>query len=538
MISNQTLLKIRPIVGPPGTGKTHKKIKKLYSELFDKYGPERGIVLTHTTVARKELVDTIKSIEKVKDSSFLKEDEDYFKFRICTIHAYTRKKSGERREVFDKRSDYENLCNVAPMLRQKNGGNVKKDPVKYHPFFRCNAEAHGKGKSISEHWKTAEDPSKSYEPYNLAEILHMQKKYIKFKEDNHVQDYQDMLDSYNRKREVPLVDFLIVDEAQDCNVPQMLAIERMAEHAKEIILVGDPNQTIFQFSGANPDFFERLFAKVKGDDELKQGLRCSKAINTFAKKIIKPIWDHYEYERVWQPTAIEGSVQFMPDLSSSKGLNNLMEKIKNSQESFLFTYRSEKSKEWIIPFFKREGYKYAQVGSVYNHVSDDELSAHVTWPSFLKGVPQSLEQIKHYWDHLDKTYKLKDARIFKKLVNKEYNYNEFVKLGYLKEGLEKKKGFYQLVKVPKTEEKQELLQERLQYITRVIAKGNINQKSKIQYGNFHQVKGLTRDNVIVDLTLTRDEPEFEQRRLGYVAVTRGKYDAWILKTQKGKELVI
>ena len=63
-------------------------------------------------------------------------------------------------------------------------------------------------------------------------------------------------------------------------------------------------------------------------------------------------------------------------------------------------------------------------------------------------------------------------------------------------------------------------------------------KSIVEYGNFHQVKGLTRDNVIVDRTITRYEPSFEQRRLGYTAVTRGKHEAWILKSQNGRELIL
>ena len=82
MISKQTRSKIRVIVGPPGTGKTHIRIKEEYSKLYDKYGPERGILLTHSNVARRELVDTIKSIEKVKNNNHLKEDEDYFKYKI------------------------------------------------------------------------------------------------------------------------------------------------------------------------------------------------------------------------------------------------------------------------------------------------------------------------------------------------------------------------------------------------------------------------------------------------------------------------
>ena len=103
-------------------------------------------------------------------------------------------------------------------------------------------------------------------------VLKIKEQFEKFKRDNHLQDYPDMLDSYIRKPKVPQVDFLIVDEAQDCSVPQMHAIDRIAEHVKEIILVGDPNQTIFQFAGADPDFFEKLFAKVKDEDELKVGL--------------------------------------------------------------------------------------------------------------------------------------------------------------------------------------------------------------------------------------------------------------------------
>ena len=111
-------------------------------------------------------------------------------------------------------------------------------------------------------------------------------------------------------------------------------------------------------------------------------------------------------------------------------------------------------------------------------------------------------------------------------------------MGYLKNELENKRAFWQLAKVQRTEEKKEQLKERHQYITRVIATGNINQRSKIEYGNFHQVKGLTRDNVIVDRSITRYEPSFEQRRLGYTAVTRGRHEAWILNTQTGKELII
>ena len=131
---------------------------------------------------------------------------------------------------------------------------------------------------------------------------------------------------------------------------------------------------------------------------------------------------------------------------------------------------------------------------------------------------------------------LKDARIFKKITKKNYTFQEFINLGYLDESLKDKEDFYQLVKIPKEEERRKKHDQRMIYIKTIINKNNLNQKSTIELGNFHQVKGLTRDNVIVDRTLTRAEPYFEQLYLYYVACSRGKHDLWILKTQKRRQL--
>mgnify|MGYP001208827078 FL=1 len=538
MISNQTLSKIRPIVGPPGTGKTHIKIKKLYKEYLHKYGPERGIVLTHTNVAARELKETITSIEEVKE---LKKEEEFFEDRICTIHSYTNNNSEMPRnlKVFDKNA-YDELCKYYSLFGKTNNVHVRNDPVKKHPFFKFRSNAYGRGLDFKKCWMKSENPSRAYDPYDLKMLLAMQENYNKFKEKKY-KDFEDMLEYFNNSKQDLLIDFLIIDEAQDCNVPQMLAIERMAKNAKVVVMVGDPNQTIFQFAGANPDFFEKLFAKVKDEDELKEGFRCSKAINSFAKKIIKPIWDFYGYERVWSPTKEEGSVQFLPDLNGSPALKNLINKMRNSNESFLFTYRSAKSREdWILPFLRREGFKFKHVANKNNHVSDEELNVYYTWPEFLKGVPKSLKEIKQYHERLNKKYKCnKNWPREGTLINKDYTFQDFVRKGYLSGELKKENSFYKLHKKYKEGAEQDDNQTvKIKYINRIIQKDNLNQKSIIEYGNFHDVKGLTRDNVIVDLSLTRDEDKFDQRRLGFVGLTRGRYDAWILKTKTGKELII
>ena len=215
--------------------------------------------------------------------------------------------------------------------------------------------------------------------------------------------------------------------------------------------------------------------------------------------------------------------------------------MRDSNESFLFTYRSAKSREdWILPFLKREGFKFKHVANKNNHVGDEELNVYYTWPEFLKGVPKSLGEIKQYHERLHKKYKCnKNWPREGSIINKEYTFQDFVRKGYLSEELKKENSFYKLHKKYKKDSEQDDYQTvKIKYINRIIQKDNLNQKSIIEYGNFHDVKGLTRDNVIVDLSLTRDEDKFDQRRLGFVGLTRGRHDAWILKTQTGKELII
>ena len=532
----QTQSKIRFVVGPPGTGKTHIWILEKYKELYKLYGADKLILLSHTNVATKELRAAIKNLDEIKNDPIIQEDvDDFLEKRIRTIHAYCKAAVKTRREVFSKKTDYPELLKVIPLMNLAKGAQKIIDPLKKHPVFRCISEAHGRGLTIAEHWNSTEAPLESYKPYNNHQIMDIKKAYEEWKKENFIQDYNDMIDNFNKSKNPHIIDALIVDEAQDSNVPQLTAIEKMSEHVKDghLYFVGDPNQTIFKFSGSNPELFEKLARTPY--KELEVGKRCSEAINEYCKRIIKPIWDHYDYKRVWTPTEVKGSVSMLPNLQGSQELSNLLNKINNSDESFLFTFRAEKSKQWLIPFLHKYGFKYSLVGG-YQKVSDAELNSHYSWPLFLKGVPQSLDQIKAYWKHMDKEFKLKDSRIFKKMINRDYTFQEFVNLGYLSSSIADTTDFYNVCKKVKGEIAQLKFREKIMYIRSVINNNNLNQKAKIEYGNFHTVKGITRDNVIIDLSITRPEPYFEQLYLAYVGCSRGRNDLWVLRTQTGREL--
>ena len=79
--------------------------------------------------------------------------------------------------------------------------------------------------------------------------------------------------------------------------------------------------------------------------------------------------------------------------------------------------------------------------------------------------------------------------------------------------------------------------DRILYIQKILQKGfNLEGDVKVRYGNIHTVKGLTFDNVIVDLTATRIEDYFTQLRLKYVAYSRGKFDCWTKSSQRAYTL--
>ena len=79
----------RFVAGPPGTGKTHTFIVKLYKELLNKYSPENIIILSHTNVAADEIRHAILELPEMKEKGLRKK---FFKYRISTIHSFCKSK--------------------------------------------------------------------------------------------------------------------------------------------------------------------------------------------------------------------------------------------------------------------------------------------------------------------------------------------------------------------------------------------------------------------------------------------------------------
>ena len=505
--------KLRFMVGPPGTGKTSTFITSKYIELLKNYNYKKIIILSHTNVAADEIKDEILKLPEMQGVT-----KKALKDNICTIHHYCKDKATIGEQVLDY-DDYKNLCRIDSIFQRHKVTQSQFDN-REHGYFKFVREAYGFNRSLKEHWKKSD---KKYNTYSITDIENMVPIVEAYNKQNGKLDFHDMIKRFIDKAVEPDIDALIVDEAQDSNKTQKIALDKIATNAKEYWFVGDPDQTIFEWAGADAHEFYTL---SQGAKELEQGHRCSKTINALCKRIIAPIWNHYGTHRVWKSTDIEGNHYYLPNLEKNcSAMETLLDKIKNTNETFLFTYRQKPSDSWIKKFFKQHGIEFAHVGNTA-HVPKKELKCHKLWPDFCKGTPMSLRQIKDFWSYMGSKVIVhgKGDETFEEWVDREYTIDYLIYHKYLKKNAAQERDFA-LIRT-KTEA------DRILYIKKILQnKYDLDKDVRVKYANIHTVKGLTFDNVIVDETRFRPEDYFSQLRLKYVAYSRGKYDCWKIASQ-------
>ena len=521
------------IPGPPGTGKTHKWLKNKYVDLLKKYPWDRIVILSHTNTAADEIIKAVNKLPELKNVP-----DTNLQDQICTIHSYFRAEYLNIKKY--EREDHKIFC------KENSGMNIvkKNTPWEKHPLYEFISHAHGKGYDLTsdveleKYWALCE--RSRYQNYRLqgpGGLLELKKKYDTYRNNlEHKRvSFVDMIDNFRFKSEIPKdIDVLIVDEAQDCSKPQIHALQIAATHAKEFIFIGDADQTIHEYAGSDPEYFYQLANTEEAKaNELTEGLRCGQTINKICRNIIAPVWHEYgRYsERTWTPTDVVGKSYYIPRLDQGcKAKDILINKILNTDETFLFTYRGNPTHKSINTFLQDNGIDYKTV-SGGAHVSREHFSCFKNWKTFMNDKV-SKQQVKEYWKLMGSKIKvngLGDVDKLKSLRDKGWNMQELIDEGYLKPEI---KQFETLSEVLNHEalSKNEKLISKIPYINRVLINGmDTTKKPRVKHDTIHKVKGLTFDNIIVDLSVWRPEPRnFEPTRLAYVAYSRGKTDCWTI----------
>jgi len=540
--------KIR-IAGPPGTGKTTKLVEIYYKHLVEQYSPTDIIVISHTNTAADHIRGKIyddKSIgdfqKKTGHEIFhrVKQSKASLEENVTTVHKFCKNRVRGKAFLIE---DYDILKTLYPMF-DKYTSNKKFNSVQglfaVHPFFRFKSFAKDNGREILDYYRSLTFEEKEDYQYTAEELIKMQECYIKFKTNEKINgrttkiiDFQDMVeDFYNNKEESEKlckdIKILIVDEAQDSSVIQRKAEEVMSKNVDYFYKAGDPDQAIFEFAGADPDSFHREFANP--EIELEQGYRCPRIINDYCKKIIQDIWKEYNYTRIWKPREengkiVEGEIFNLSSLTQDPFASELKNRIQNTTENFIFTYRGGEPREMIhylmeigmpiaIPNKEKSRFKFKY--------PTNEVKNQREFLSFARGEHKSLTKIKVMFKGLHPQYQLKTIEQLEAADSGSYDIKWLVDKGFVVPGVKNIDDFQKISKVSTIQMKN--------YIREIVNNNRDLEKKRVFLENIHTIKGKEFDNVVFDFKLTRQENPFSKKRMKFVACSRARKTLWLVKS--------
>jgi len=540
--------KIR-VAGPPGTGKTRYLMKRYYDAL-EQYQAIDIMVISHTKTAANEIREKINDPENITEYhketgkdlfNLIKETKKIREKNVSTIHKYCKDKIIESKggDVFEI-TDYDILKTKYPIFN-KHTLNRKfsftEALFKGHPFFKFIGFARDNGKELSTYYRTLSYEEKINEyKYTLQQFIDMNELYKDYKTNHringgrkNVMDFQDMVEKFSDLPKDPIIKVLMIDEAQDSSVIQRRAEIKMSKNCDLFYKAGDPDQSIFEFAGADPDTFHKEFAHP--EVELEIGYRCPREINNWCREVIKDVWDHYEYTRKWTPRTedgkvVEGKIYDLMNLSHDPNLHILIDKLINTKETFIFTHRSGEPLD-ILDFLIKLNLPIKLLSDKIKSFSypTTDVTNQREFISFSQDEPKTLAVAKKILKSIDSEYRGPNysKEEMEKLERGRYDINYFIKKDYLLPIVKKTKDLQDLINTNTLKTKN--------YIRNIVKEGRDQDEFRIFVANIHTIKGMEFDHVVLDLTIPREEPKFTKKRLKFVAGSRARKTLWLIKSK-------
>lgn len=277
------------ILGPPGTGKTFRCAEGA-RRAAEAYGPDRVLLLSLTKAAAREAAGR---------------DTPLPKRNIGTLHSICYHALGQ--------PDL-----LAPdHIREWNA---------LHPQWQLPTDI---VTGAEEGYDPAEPAGASiYAEYQLARARQLDRRawrdglrafaleFEVFKEAGDLHDFTDLIErAYHEKPIAPGAPVLIIaDEVQDFSRLEISLLRRWAQHARDLVMAGDPLQAIHDWRGADPEVFHNPDAAREILCESTPSYRCPRAVwqraTAFAYRLLEEEGVRY------LPRDGDGLVGHAPDVRS------------------------------------------------------------------------------------------------------------------------------------------------------------------------------------------------------------------------------
>ena len=379
------------ILGGPGCGKTTEILKIIDNYFKGGMLPDQllmvGFAKATVTNLQERCMDELNFSKKQAES-------------IKTIHKYCKDKLPEW-DIFSSQAkkEFKNKIKTDPdnwiMLDDPNyiaTDNIddmvswtEKEDNKFFSIFSLIGQARHQMKKSVEEVLEFSDQTDNFKFSRLlrGEIAYVYNNYINFKKVNNLIDFEDMLE----KALVPNVQFpeyevVMVDEVQDLSKLEWKVISKLGLKTKELFLVGDDDQSIFGWKGADPKIFLKWPCSSKRF--LEKTYRLPKKIYDLAQKIISQIPDKDRLGNKYKCDNEDGELTTINDLSELDSI------IEIDSESF-FMARTWAKCALFVRYLKDRGIIWEEKQRNTEDVG-----------SFKSSVPNSVRDVLKSWDMLKK----------------------------------------------------------------------------------------------------------------------------------------
>ena len=577
------------ILAGAGSGKTKVLTTKVAYLINEKnVMPENILAITFTNKAAKEMKERIYSIV----------GSLAFKIQISTFHSFGLKIIKENCRLLGYDNNFtildsdDSLTVVKKIVKELN-----LDSNKYNPKAIRNAISNNKNEMID---------SKSFERFvhtDFDEVVkEVYQKYDKSLKVSNAMDFDDLLilplklfnenpnvlQNYQEKYK-----YIFIDEYQDTNQPQYILSKMISARYRNITVVGDADQAIFTWRGANYKNilnFEKDYKEAK-TVLLEENYRSTKTILNAANNVIKNNKIRKE-KNLWTQNEDGNKIVYYKAFDEKDESNYVVDEVKKlvsqniNPNDICVLYRANAQSRTIEEAFLSNGISYNIVGSyafynrkeikdlisylklIYNTKDDVSLLRVINYPK--RGIGnKTIENLaikasaedKSLFEVIDSGKELEFKKVIEVLKEKEKSLSltEFIDvvldISGIKNDLESEKSLEADIRLENLEEFKSITKnfeeregnvslgeflDELSLVSDVSEQKN-DDTPKVTLMTMHAVKGLEFDYVFVigfeeglfphSNSFDSNEGLEEERRLMYVAITRARKKLYIINAR-------
>jgi DNA helicase-2/ATP-dependent DNA helicase PcrA len=471
------------IFGPPGTGKTTRLVNELEQMLLQGTQPNMIGYLAFTNKA----ADVVK--QKVKQFG-----NDFPNIR--TIHSFAYRNIPKKK-----------LLNYFDRLRIK-----KLTGIDFLPTTTSSDEEPtmmGKASwiymAVRSGSYTMDEACQAAGVYGVTQNQ-LEEKFLYFDEYKKKVDkidFSDMLYNYIDEGDIPILDYLIVDEAQDLSFAQWEVIKKLATKTqKRVIVAGDDDQSIFRWAGADTTRILNIKAR---HEVLGQTYRFGSRIKELADHIISKV--KVRKEKIWLPNPKQVS-EIYPHAS--------LEQLDLKEGTWLLLARTKSA----LPVFeqlcrKQNIFFYSQTSET---MTEENVYPIFLWNKLKAGGEITKTQARQVLRHIAKGDIEFEGR---KELPDIISMRDLVLFGLRTTG-----DWFDVLNISKNV---------ANYIKRCEDNGeDISSEPRVKISTMHNCKGDEADNVCIytgfSHIVERNQNTDDEHKVWYVGITRAKKRLYLLDT--------